>query len=104
MFRRPARLPIPDGDIPGKPPGPAKAENPWASRWRTFKSYDAEDQVEDTMLEMEAREAEAMPVEKCGKCGDAAFYRPGVGAYQCGYCRAILVTRKINGEWVDEWR
>ena len=76
-------------------------KNPWASRWTTFGR--GEDPGEKAMINHEAAEAEAMPTEKCGVCGDAAFYRPGVGAYQCGYCGALEITRKVNGKWITTW-
>ena len=76
-------------------------KNPYAARWTTFGR--GEDPGEKAMINYEAAEAEAMPTEKCGNCGDAAFYRPGVGAYQCGYCRSLLISKVVDGKVVEKW-
>ena len=76
-------------------------KNPWASRWTTFEK--GEEPLERAAIRAEADEAEAMPTEKCGNCGDAAFYRPGVGAYQCGYCRSLLISKVVDGKIVEKW-
>ena len=66
-------------------------KNPWADRWRTFKSYDPEDELEDQAIEREAREAEELPVFPCNQegCNGKAHYRPGVGGYWCDTCKEL---------------
>jgi hypothetical protein len=76
-------------------------KNPWARRWETFAR--GEDPGERAAINTEAREAEEAGSITCGGCGAAAYYRPGVGAYQCPTCRKMLVPRKVDGEWVDKW-
>lgn len=44
--------------------------------------------------------------EKCGICGQNAYYRATVGAFQCPNCNSVLVVR-INQEtkiMTEEWR
>lgn len=62
--------------------------NTWARRWRTFKDSDP---AEDSLLEMEARDAEAMPVYPCDVegCDGEAHYRPGVGGWWCTTCKEL---------------
>jgi hypothetical protein len=66
-------------------------QNPWSSRWRTFK--DGHDPHEDALLEMEARDAERMPVYECEVegCGGTTHYRPGVGGWWCDTCGELGV-------------
>lgn len=79
----------------------SEMNNPYASRWTNFAR--GEDPGEQHMIMAEAKEAEAQEVEICGNCGKNAYYRPGVGAYQCPSCNCLLITRKIDGVWVDSW-
>lgn len=76
-------------------------KNPYAARWTTFAR--GEEPLEAKLIQMEAQEAEEAPVFKCGNCGEDAFYRPGVGAYQCGTCRSLMINRLVDGVWQEEW-
>ena len=71
------------------------SKNKWADRWRHVASIGA-DPADREMVELEARDAEARGTRTCGKCGCDGHYRPGVGAFQCTSCRALLV----NGKWI----
>ena len=75
--------------------------NPYANRWSSFA--DGADRFEDEAIRREANEANSMPVIKCRNCENEAFYRPGVGAYQCPNCNKLRVTRIVNGQWVERW-
>jgi ribosomal protein L37AE/L43A len=75
--------------------------NPYAERWRSLKA--GEHPLEQVAIEFEAKQAEATPTETCGKCGSTAYYRPGVGAHQCPECSSLLIIRKEDGLWVEEW-
>ena len=68
------------------------SENPWSKRWRGLHAAQREP-AERVLAEIEARDAESRDVMVCGKCGCDAHYRPGVGAYQCSWCRAVYRAR-----------
>ena len=76
-------------------------KNPHASRWATFAR--GEDPAEAQAIKAEAAEAEAMEVLTCS-CGEPAYWRPGVGAYQCTTCKALLIRRVEGGEVIEQWR
>lgn len=54
-------------------------------------------------FEYNGREEET---EKCGICGQSAYYRATVGAFMCPNCNAVLVTRidQSTGKYTEEWR
>lgn len=68
--------------------------NPYTSRWTDLHSKDS--RGERALARMEVHHAEAQPATECGKCGASAYYRPGVGAYQCTSCGAVL---SYKGDW-----
>ena len=70
-------------------------KNPYAARWQDIHSTSLPHGHELVRLEVE--DAESREVETCGKCGSDAYYRPGVGAYNCPNCQAVLIMR--TGEW-----
>jgi len=69
--------------------------NPWAKRWNNLHSTEP-DPGERALARLEAQDAEDAGTRTCGLCGGTAYYRPGVGAFQCPNCRALLV----RGTWV----
>jgi hypothetical protein len=75
--------------------------NPWATRWTRINSN--EDRHERALAQYEAADAEACDVLACGNCGQSAYYRPGVGAYQCPACRSLLISKVVDGNVVENW-
>jgi len=67
--------------------------NYWADRWRQFKTYHPDDELEDEALEREAIEAENMETYPCEEegCNGTAHYRPGVGGWWCTTCGELIV-------------
>jgi hypothetical protein len=68
--------------------------NPFSNSWRA--SHTDERRSERALAELEARHAESQRTIPCGKCSWPAYYRPGVGSWQCGTCGAVL---SYNEEW-----
>jgi ribosomal protein L37AE/L43A len=68
--------------------------NVYADRWVSLHAGEKRD--ERVLANMEAAHSRAQGTEVCGNCGGTAYHRPGVGAFQCTDCRAVLA---LNGEW-----
>jgi len=70
------------------------ASAPWSRRWvNDIHGHDP--RPEQQLAAIEAQQADAMGTKTCD-CGSTAYYRPGVGAFQCPNCRALYV----RGEWI----
>ena len=76
-------------------------KNPHASKWASLAQ--GEDPLEAQMIQAEATEAEAMEVLICGNCGEKAYFKPGVCAYQCCTCWSLRVTRRVEDKITLIW-
>ena len=60
-------------------------QNPYSTRW-TNEIHKFSRGGEKQLAIMEAQRAEDYGFLVCPKCGEKAWYRPGVGAYWCAKC------------------
>jgi len=61
-------------------------KNPYANRWVYEIHKNEPDSGERALARHEAMHAEEEGYVICPKCGEKAWYRPGVGAYWCDRC------------------
>jgi hypothetical protein len=67
-------------------------KNPYIKRWQEIN----QEPEEAPLVEIEIDHALQQGALECGKCGELAYYRPGIGAHQCSCCGAVL---SYSGQW-----